>query len=76
MWVSKEPFIYRGAEAKAEEDLVTAQGETEDAAKICGRVLNEARDLYSGDKEFGKWCKANLALGKLHKHERAALMWG
>ena len=70
------PLDSQGAEAKAEEDLVTAQGETEDAAKVCGRVLNEARALYSVDKEFGKWCKDNLSLGKLHKHERAALMWG
>lgn len=68
-------LVAKDAEAKAEEDLVTAQGETEDAAKVCGRVLNEARALYPSNEEFGRFLTDKLSLTKLNQHERAALMW-
>ena len=38
------------------------------------RWEKDRKEIMS-DEDFGKWCKAKLALDKLHKHERAASLY-
>ena len=40
-----------------------------------GAALNDARELFPADREFGEWIRSAMLADRIHDHERAAAMW-